>query len=306
MPDRVTTVRQFNRMYTRQIGLLNEAFLGSAYSLGEMRVLYEIAHRARPTATDIGKALGFDLGYLSRVIRRFEESGLLTKVASESDARQSLLELTRKGKSEVAGLESRQEREVGALLDTLPATQQHRLVDAMRTIGEVLGQPLETTPNTYVIRPHRPGDMGWVVYRHGVVYNSEYGWNDQSEALAAEVVAKFLKEYDAERERCWIAEGPNGEIAGYVFLVAHSKTIAQLRLLLVEPWARGSGLGRRLVRECIRFARQVGYSKIRLWTNDVLQAARRIYESEGFELVEEEAHQRFGPKIVAQVWELTL
>ena len=293
-------------MYTRQIGLLNEAFLGSAYSLGEMRVLYELAHSTRPTATEIGKALGLDLGYLSRVIRRFEQAGLLVKVASETDARQSLLNLTRKGKTEVAGLEKRQERETGAMLGALPVEQQRRLVEAMRTIADILGSPIETTPPTIILRPHRPGDMGWVVYRHGVVYSQEYGWNDLSEALAADIVAKFLRECDPKRERCWIAERPDGEIVGFVFLVSHSPTIAQLRLLQVEPSARGAGLGRRLVRECIRFARQVGYKKIRLWTNDVLVSARRIYESEGFELVEEEPHERFGPKLVAQTWELTL
>jgi DNA-binding MarR family transcriptional regulator/GNAT superfamily N-acetyltransferase len=293
-------------MYTRQIGLLNEAFLGSAYSLGEMRVLYELAHRSRPTATEIGRTLGLDLGYLSRVIRRFEQAGLLSKVPSESDARQSLLELTRKGKKEVAGLEERQERETAAMLETLPVERQRRLVEAMRTIADILGSPIENTPPTIILRPPRPGDMGWVVYRHGVVYSQEYGWNDLSEALAADIVAKFLREYDPKRERCWMAERPDGEIVGYVFLVAHSETIAQLRLLLVEESARGTGLGRRLVRECIRFARQVGYEKIRLWTNDPLAAARHIYESEGFELIEEEPHERFGPKLVAQTWELVL
>jgi DNA-binding MarR family transcriptional regulator/N-acetylglutamate synthase-like GNAT family acetyltransferase len=293
-------------MYTRQIGLLTEAFLGSAYSLGEMRVLYELAHRTHPIATEVGNALGLDLGYLSRVIRRFEQAGLLAKVRSELDARRSLLELTRKGKKEVAGLEARQERETSAMLDSLPAGRQRRLVEAMRTIADILGSPIEITPPTIILRPHRPGDMGWVVYRHGAVYSEEYGWNDLSEALAADIVAKFLREYDPKRERCWIAERPDGEIVGYVFLVAHSDTVAQLRLLLVEASARGTGLGRRLVRECIRFARQAGYRKIRLWTNDPLKAARHIYESEGFELIDEEPHERFGPKLVAQTWELTL
>jgi len=306
MTDRIGVVRQFNRMYTRQIGLLNETLLASNYPLGEVRVLYELAHRTRPTATEIGKALGLDLGYLSRVIRRFEETGLLVKVQSESDARQSLLELTKKGRAEVTALEARQEREVGAMLAALPPTGQRTLVDAMRAIAEVLGEPIETTPPTYIIRHHRPGDMGWIVHRHGALYSQEYGWDERFEALVAEIVAQFVREYDPKRERCWIAERPDGEIVGCVFLVAHSKTIAQLRLLLVEPSARGSGLGRRLVRECIRFARQAGYRTIRLWTNDVLAAARRIYEGEGFELIEEEPHQRFGPKLIAQTWEMRL
>jgi DNA-binding MarR family transcriptional regulator len=306
MSDRIATVRQFNRMYTRQIGLLNETLLESEYPLGEVRVLYELAHRTRPTATEIGKALGLDLGYLSRVLRRFEQSGLLTKSPSETDARQSLLELTRKGRAEVVALEARQEREVGVMLDRLPVVSQRKLVDAMRTIADVLGAPIEATAPTYVIREHRPGDMGWVVHRHGVLYAQEYGWDERFEALVAEIVAKFVTAYDPKRERCWIAERPDGEIVGCVFLVAHSKTIAQLRLLLVEPTARGLGLGRRLVRECIRFARQAGYTKMRLWTNDVLVSARRIYEAEGFELIDQEPHQRFGPELVAQTWEMSI
>jgi DNA-binding MarR family transcriptional regulator/N-acetylglutamate synthase-like GNAT family acetyltransferase len=306
MNDRIATVRQFNRMYTRQIGLLNETLLESEYPLGEVRVLYELAHRTRPTATEIGKALGLDLGYLSRVLRRFEQSGLLTKSPSETDARQSLLELTRKGRAEVVALEARQEREVGVMLDRLPVASQRKLVDAMRTIADVLGAPIEATAPTYVIREHRPGDMGWVVHRHGVLYAQEYGWDERFEALVAEIVAKFVTAYDPKRERCWIAERPDGEIVGCVFLVAHSKTIAQLRLLLVEPTARGLGLGRRLVRECIRFARQAGYTKMRLWTNDVLVSARRIYEAEGFELIDQEPHQRFGPELVAQTWEMSI
>lgn len=306
MNERVSAVRQFNRMYTRRIGLLNEAFLGTTYSLGEMRVLYELAHRTRPTATEIGKTLGFDLGYLSRLLRRFEQAGLLTKVPSESDGRQSLLELTRKGKAEVAAVEARQEQETGAMLDALPVAAQRRLVEAMRAIAEILDQPIESAPPTYILRSPHPGDMGWLVHRHGVLYSKEYGWNDLSEALAADVVTKFLRHHDPKRERCWIAERPDGEIVGFVLLVARSKTVAQLRLLQVEATARGAGLGRRLVRECIRFARQAGYTKIRLWTNDVLHAARRIYQSEGFELVEEEPHERFGPKLIAQTWELML
>jgi DNA-binding MarR family transcriptional regulator/N-acetylglutamate synthase-like GNAT family acetyltransferase len=293
-------------MYTRQIGLLNETLLESEYPLGEVRVLYELAHRTQPTAKEIGKALGLDLGYLSRVVRRFEQSGLLTKRPSEADARQSLLELTRKGRVEAAALEARQERDVGAMLETLPAASRRKLVDAMRTIADVLGAPIEPTAPTYVIRDHRPGDMGWIVHRHGVLYAQEYGWDERFEALVAQIVAKFVTEYDPKRERCWIAERPDGEIVGCVFLVAHSKTIAQLRLLLVEPTARGLGLGRRLVRECIRFARQAGYTKMRLWTNDVLVSARRIYEGEGFALIDQESHQRFGPELMSQTWEMTL
>jgi DNA-binding MarR family transcriptional regulator len=305
MTERVAAVRRFNRMYTRQIGLLNEAFLGSAYSLGEMRVLYEIAHRTRPTATEIGKTLGLDLGYLSRVIRRFEQSGIVAKIPSASDARQSLLELTRKGKTEVAGLETRQERETGAMLDALPAPHQRRLVEAMRTIAEILGSPIEPTSPTYILRPHRPGDMGWVVQRHGEIYHREYGWNEEFEALVAEIAAEFVRKLDAARERCWIAES-DGCRVGCIFLVAKDATTAKLRLLLVEPDARGLGVGRTLVAECVRFAREAGYRKVVLWTQDNLTAARRIYSNEGFVKTGQEPHHSFGHDLVAETWELEL
>jgi DNA-binding MarR family transcriptional regulator/GNAT superfamily N-acetyltransferase len=304
---RVAAVRQFNRLYTRQIGLLNETLLDSAHSLSEARVLYELAHRERPTATVIGKALGLDLGYLSRMVRRFERGGLVTREVSASDGRESYLLLTRKGRSVFAALNARQDLEVEGLLDGLPVEGQRRLVDAMRTIADVLGLEGADPPSpAYVIRPARPGDMGWMVHRHGVLYAEEYGWDERFEGAVASIVAEFLRHHDSRREQCWIAERGDGVIIGSVCLVARSESVAQLRLLLVEPSARGLGLGRRLVRECIGFARQVGYTTVTLWTNDVLRAARRIYESEGFRLVSTEAHERFGPPMVAETWELTL
>jgi DNA-binding MarR family transcriptional regulator/predicted N-acetyltransferase YhbS len=312
--ERVATVRRFNRFYTRQIGLLNETVLESAYSLSEVRILYELAHRERPTATAIGKALGLDLGYLSRVVRRFERGGLLVREASASDGRESILALTAKGRSEFAAIDARQDAEVSTFLARLAPDAQRRVVDAMQTIAAVLepgvvggeAAGLGAAGAAYVIRPHRPGDLGWVVHRHGVIYAEEYGWDERFEGVVAEIAGKFLAKHDPRREQCWIAERSDGAIIGFVCLVARSKAVAQLRLLLVEPAARGLGLGRRLVRECIRFARQAGYRKIKLWTNEGLRAAKGIYESEGFRLVGTETDARFGPKLVMETWELIL
>ncbi len=300
----VQAVRRFNRFYTKQIGVLHEGLLGSPFSLTEVRVLYELAHREKPTATVLGKELGLDPGYLSRILRGFEESGIIEKRPSETDGRQSLLSLTAKGRETFAPLNARSHDEVAAMLSKLSATDQSRLIEAMRTIETLLGvQPEPRTP--YLLRPHQPGDMGWVVHRHGVLYSQEYGWDETFEALVAEIVAKFIKGFDPKREHCWIAER-DGEIVGSVFLVKQSKEVAKLRLLLVEPKARGLGIGSRLVHECIRFARQVGYGKMTLWTNDVLIAARRIYEGAGFRLVHEERHHSFGHDLVGETWELNL
>ena len=301
---RIEAVRRFNRFYTRQIGVLREGLLRSPFSLSEVRVLYEIAHRDEPTAAELCKDLGLDAGYLSRILRNFGKKGLVEKRPSKSDGRQSLLRLTKKGQKEFAELNARQDAEVGAMLNKLSPDQQSRLLESMQTIQALLGgQPEPKVP--YILRPHHPGDMGWVVHRHGVLYSQEYGWDEHFEALVAQIVADFISNHDPKRERCWIAER-EGEIVGSVFLVKKSKTVAQLRLLLVEPKARGLGIGKRLVEECIRFARQAGYRKITLWTNDVLNAARHIYEQTGFRLVKEEAHHSFGHDLVGQNWELTL
>lgn len=301
---RVEAVRHFNRFYTQQIGILREGLLRSPYSLTEVRVLYEIARREEPTATELGKDLGIDAGYLSRILRDFVRKGLVEKRPSKSDGRQSLLRLTKKGQKEFATLNARQDEEVGAMLNKLMPEDHNRLVESMQIIQRLLGpQPEQKVP--YIIRPHNSGDMGWVVHRHGVLYSQEYGWDEHFEALIARIVADFIKNFDPKRERCWIAER-NGEAVGSIFLVKKSKTVGQLRLLLVEPKARGLGIGKRLVDECIRFARQAGYRKIVLWTNDVLDAARHIYEQAGFRLVKEERHHSFGHDLVGQNWELKL
>jgi DNA-binding MarR family transcriptional regulator/GNAT superfamily N-acetyltransferase len=301
---RVGAVRRFSRFWTRQIGVLQDGYLESPFSLTEVRVLYEFAHREETTASELSKELGLDAGYLSRILRGFEERGLIGKKSSEADGRRSILWLTEQGREAFAPLDTRSHEEVGAMLGGLSPAEQGRLVEAMHTIEGLLGdQPERKVP--YLLRPHQPGDMGWIVHRHGVLYAREYGWDERFEALVAEIVAEFIQQYDPKRERCWIAER-NGEIVGSVFLVKQSEGVAKLRLLLVEPSARGLGIGRRLVQECVRFAKLTGYGKITLWTNDVLRAARRIYEEAGFRLVYEEPHHSFGHDLVGQTWELEL
>ena len=304
LPQRVAAVRRFNRFYTRQIGLLQETLLRSPFSLTEARVLYELGTQAPTHATALGQELGLDAGYLSRILRGFEQRGLLARTPSRTDGRQSVLALTPQGRKAFARLDGASRHEIGILLEQLPATHQQRLVVSMHTIEQLLGAPPPPSA-AYRVRRHGPGDMGWVVHRHGVLYAREYGWDARFEALVAEIVAKFVKRYDPKRERCWIAER-EGEIVGSVFLVQRSSRVAQLRLLLVEPHARGLGIGARLVRECVGFARQAGYRKIMLWTNDVLHAARHIYEKAGFHLVREERHHSFGHDLVGQTWERTL
>jgi len=301
---RVAAVRRFNRFYTQKIGVLEEGLLKSDFSLTETRVLYELAHRERPTAAELVKDLGLDAGYLSRILRNFERRGLVEKEPSETDGRQSLLSLTDAGRDSFAPLNARSRDEISALLDTLTEAEQARLLDAMHAIETLLGaQPESRAP--YLLRPHQPGDIGWVIHRHGALYAREYGWDETFEALVAEIGAKFIKEFDPKRERCWIAE-KDGEIVGSVFLVRQSDEAAKLRLLYVEPEARGLGIGRRFVAECIRFARQAGYRSITLWTNDILSAARRIYEDAGFHLVHQEPHRSFGHDLVSETWELAL
>ena len=303
-PQDVAAVRRFNRFYTRQIGLLQQGLLNSPYSLAEARVLYEIAHRQQPTASELGETLQLDAGYLSRMLRSFEQGGLLRKQPSPADARQSLLSLTAAGREAQAALEEGTNAEVGAMLQGLAPGGPERLQRAMQSIEQVLGGS-EAPQQPYVLRTHRPGDIGWIVHRHGRLYAQEYGWDESFEALVAEITAKFIREFDPKRECCWLAERGD-EILGCVMLVRQSDSVAQLRLLLVEPTARGLGVGRRLVEECIRFARQAGYSRISLWTNDILDSARRIYQAAGFVLTGEEKHHSFGHDLVGQTWELRL
>jgi DNA-binding MarR family transcriptional regulator/GNAT superfamily N-acetyltransferase len=304
LASRVAAVREFNRFYTSRIGALDESYLASRFSLTEVRVLYELAHRGAATASELGRDLGIDAGYLSRIVRGFARRGLLARTAAKDDARKSILRPTVRGKSTIAPLEARARDQIGALLDDVPAAEQERLVTSMRAIERGLRPGPHPAPKV-ALRTHRPGDMGWVVERHGALYWEEYGWDESFEALVADIVARFITHLDPKRERCWIAE-VDGERVGCVFCVKKSKTVAQLRLLLVDPHVRGLGLGSRLVDECIAFARAAGYRGLVLWTNDVLVAARRIYESAGFELVETERHTSFGKKLVGQNWRLRL
>jgi DNA-binding MarR family transcriptional regulator/N-acetylglutamate synthase-like GNAT family acetyltransferase len=302
--QRVETVRRFNRFYTRQIGVLREGLLDSPFSLTEARIMYELAHRERTTASELCEELGLDAGYLSRILRAFQKRELVRREPSDTDGRQKMLSLTEQGQDAFAELNAASRRDVGAALNRLSDEEQGRLVKAMHEIERLLtAQPEHGVP--YILRPPQAGDFGWVVHRHGVLYAQEYGWDERFEGLVAEIVGKFVREHDARRERCWIAETA-GTNVGSVFCVQKSRTVGQLRLLLVEPSARGQGIGKRLVEECVHFAREAGYRRLTLWTNDVLHAARRIYEYAGFELVHEEPHHSFGHDLVGQTWELNL
>ncbi len=307
----VAAVRRFNRYYTRRIGLLGEGHLGSAYTLTQVRVLYELAHRESPTATEIGRELGLDAGYLSRLLREFGRRGLVATVRSKADGRVRLLRLTARGRREFAGLDARAEEEIAALLRGAPATRLEELGGALDALAAALGGEAavngagESSPDEITLRPHRPGDIGWVIERHGALYAEEYGYDERFEALVAEIGARFLRRFDPARERCWIAER-GGLRVGCVFLVAQARTVAKLRMLLVEPSARGHGLGGRLVSECIAFARERGYRKLVLWTQRELEPARRLYARAGFRLIGEEPHEGFGRPSVAETWELGL
>lgn len=303
---RVAAVRRFNRFYTKQIGLLDESVLHSPFTLAEMRVLYELAHGPGVSAVDLVDELRIDPGYLSRVLRRFQKAGLVRRERSAQDGRRSVLTLTAKGRSTFAPFDVRQDDDVAALLARAPAKGQRRLVEAMRAIEQVLGEPASATAAPYLIRQPQPGDMGWVTYRHGVLYSQEYGYDQRFEALVATIVGEFITHLDPARERCWIAER-DGDIIGSVFLVKQSATVAKLRLLYVEPSARGLGIGARLVDECIRFARRARYKKITLWTQSELLAARHLYQKAGFTLTGTKRHKDFSRHAaVAETWELKL
>lgn len=297
LDDRVHTVRRFNRFYTRLIGALDEHLLDSAFSLTELRILYELANRPSLTASDLCRELGLNAGYLSRVIAGFEKKGLVVKTRSPDDGRVAQLELTDAGRATFQPLNDASQREVAAMLEKLSMPEQEQLVAAMGEIESLLS---ERTPN-YILRDPQPGDMGWIVHRQGALYAEEYGWNSEFEALVAEIVVKYMRDYDPNSDRCWIAE-KDGKVVGSVFLVRHDETTAKLRLLYVEPSARGLGIGRRLVEQCMRHARLQGYRRMVLWTNAGLDAARHIYEKAGFELTEEEPHHSFGKDLIGQTW----
>lgn len=301
--DRAAAVRAFNRFYTRAIGVLNDGLLETPYSLTEARVIFELAQQEKTEVAHVRQALDLDAGYVSRILAQFEADGLITRERSARDGRRQVVRLTKSGREAFATLDTRSADAIQAQLAPLTEQDQRRIVSAMGVIRGVL----EPEPRTeaYVLRRPGPGDLGWVVHRHGVLYANEYGWDETFEALVARIVADYVDHRDPQREAGWIAEG-DGERVGCVFCMKKDETTAQLRILLVEPHARGLGIGRRLVEECVRFARQAGYEQITLWTNDVLTSARRIYEKAGFSLIDEEPHHSFGHDLVGQYWTKTL
>jgi DNA-binding MarR family transcriptional regulator/GNAT superfamily N-acetyltransferase len=301
---RVAAVRRFNRFYTQNLGVLQHGWLDSPFSLTEARVLYEIKQRDRATASDIARDLGLDAGYLSRILRRFHKSGLIRKDVSPDDGRQSFLSMTARGRKAFDPLETRTERQIGAVLGRLTAPEQDHLVSAMRAIETMIASEPKAESDI-ILRQPRPGDLGWVVARHAELYAREYGWAENFEGLCAQIVADFVSKYDPKCERCWIAE-MDGQNVGSVFLVKDSEKVARLRLLLVDPVARGRGLGTRLTDECIRFARQHRYQSITLWTHKVLTAARHIYERAGFRLTSSETRRSFGQNVISEHWDLAL
>ena len=299
---RTEAVRAFNRFYTRRIGVVQEGYLQSRFSLTEARVLYELAHTDGLTAAQIGAALDLDAGYLSRMLRSFEQEGLLARAASTTDRRQSLLTLTDAGRAAFAPLDRRSHEEVGAMLAALPEQAQEAVVGGMQTIARILS---DHPTSNWTTRHPAPGDIGWVIERHGALYAEEYDFNHKFEVLVAEIAGAFLADHDPARERCWIAER-DGVNVGSIFLVRGDAETAKLRLLLVEPAARGARIGRRLVAECVDFARSAGYRRIVLWTNDILTAARHLYVEAGFRLVASKPHRDFGPPMVGEDWALEL
>ncbi|WP_186397708.1 bifunctional helix-turn-helix transcriptional regulator/GNAT family N-acetyltransferase [Stappia sp. TSB10GB4] len=300
-PD-VAAIRQFNRFHTRLVGALNERMLASDYSLAQVRILYELANArpdAPPSARDLGDILQMDAGYLSRLLSGLESDGLLARTPSPENAKRLALTLTERGREVFAGLNEASAREVASLLSGLPAEARGQLTGAMARIRRLLGDMPDT--RAFILRDPRPGDLGWVIYRQAALYAQEYGFDWTFEGLISEIAGKFVREFDPARERCWIAE-MEGEAVGSVFVVRQDDEVAKLRLLYVDPAARGRGLGRALVEECLRFARGAGYRRMVLWTNDILTSARRIYEAAGFELLEEEHHHSFGHDLVGQNW----
>ena len=302
--DQVEAVRAFNRFYTRKLGVLDQQLLKTPFSLSEARVLYELAHGDALSAKEIGIELGLDPGYLSRIVQNFDEAGLIARKPLATDRRQYQLSLTAKGRQAFARLERSTQEDVAAMLRPLTEADRRRLTGAMDTIEKLLDMP-RAEPAPASLRDPRPGDMGWVVQSHGALYASEYGFDAGFEALVAEIVAKYMTSYDASRERCWIAD-IEGRPVGSVFLVKASDDVAKLRLLLLDPAARGRGFGQRLVAECVSFARACGYRRMTLWTQSILVGARKIYQDAGFKLVASEPHRSFGQNLIGETWERDL
>jgi DNA-binding MarR family transcriptional regulator/GNAT superfamily N-acetyltransferase len=304
---RIAAVRRFSRFYTRQLGLLQESLVHTAFSLAQARVLYELANRDSVTASELAADLDLDHGYLSRILRRFAEDGLLAKKRAANDGRQSVITITAKGRKAFAPLNEGSHDQVAAMLEKLSVAEQQRIVGAMTTVESLLGASSESSPRipAIILRQHQPGDMGWVTSAHGALYAQEYGWDITFEALVGKITAEFIESFDAKRERCWIAE-LDGERVGSVFVVRKNDNVAKLRLLIVDPRARGLKLGTRLVEECLRFAKSAGYSSMTLWTQSILTAARGIYQRAGFSLVAEEPHHSFGADLIGETWERAL
>jgi DNA-binding MarR family transcriptional regulator/predicted GNAT family acetyltransferase len=302
--EQVSAVRRFNRLFTRQIGVLREGLLHSPYALVEARVIFELAQQHNLTASELGKRLGLDAGYLSRILTKLEQQNLIEKNRSDNDGRQRLINLTSEGRKAFTLLDNRSNEEISQLLGELNESDRTRLIEAMHTIESILDHSLKYAEPFYLRQPE-PGDIGWVIHQHGLLYSREYGWDASFETLVAQICLDFMNNFDPQKERCWIAE-MQGERVGCIFCVKKSDEVAKLRMLLVTPRARGLGLGSRLVQECIQFARRSGYKKMILWTNDILVEARQIYIKAGFKLVKEEQHHSFGHDLVGQDWELTL
>ena len=299
----VSDIRAFNRFYTRLLGALNEGLLRSPYTLPESRLLYELGSRGRTTAADLAADLGMDPGYLSRLLRTLREAGLVESTADPRDGRAQILTLGSDGVSAFRSLDDASRDEVGALIAPLDGRESEALLGAMRTIRRLLDPTAPAAP--VIIRPYRVGEIGHIIGRHGVLYHEEYGWDGTFEGFVAEIAGAFAKAHDPHREGCWIAER-DGDILGSIFVVDSGEGTAKLRMLYVEPAARGLGVGRKLVEQAIAFASGAGYRRLTLWTNDILHAARRIYESAGFRLVTEERHHSFGQDLVGQNWDLDL
>jgi DNA-binding MarR family transcriptional regulator/GNAT superfamily N-acetyltransferase len=301
LAEQTEAVRSFNRFYTRQIGVLDEGLLASPYTLTQARVLFELGTRKKATAGEIGDVLGLDAGYLSRIVQNFVSEGLLTREPSPQDGRQWMLSLTAEGRKAFRGLDRASHKLTASNLSRLSAVRRDRLLSSMKDVQHLLSADNDSMQ--VVIRTHRVGDIGWAIERHGQLYADEFGWNGEFEALVASLFAQFASKHDPAAERCWMAE-VDGERVGCVFVVrnADDPNVAQLRCLLVDPRGRGLGVGKRLVEECIAFAKSAGYTKMMLWTNDVLVSARRIYQATGFSLVSEKPHHSFGKDLVGQVW----
>lgn len=300
LASRIEAVRRFSRFYTRRIGVLEETLLRSPFTLPEGRLVYEIANRDRPTAQELCRDLGLDPGYVSRLLQALQKRGCVARRRSKTDRRQTELTLTPKGQRLWGDMNERSRQDIANLLAELPVARQEKLVRALDTAERLLSEPPEKRA-PYFLRPHRPGDMGWIIRRQTQLYASEFGWDGTFEAMLAEIAGRFVAKFDPKTDNCWIAER-NGEIVGSVFLVKANRTTGQLRMLYVEPSARGLGIGQRLVQECIEDARAKGYRKLMLWTNDILVSARKIYIAAGFRLIKEERHDSFGKKLVGQYW----